>query len=115
MSRTLFLYSRSSGCPLVTLAQRVLADYGVPYREVYIDRDPQARQRVLAWTGFLSVPTLVVSDGDGQPIAPLTPLPPGVSPRGIDRGPLITEPDSEQLVRWLRRHHFIDEITADEK
>ena len=46
MSRTLFLYSRSFGCPMVTLAQRVLADYGVPYREIHIDRDPQARQRL---------------------------------------------------------------------
>ncbi len=114
MSRTLFLYSRSFGCPMVTLAQRVLADYGVPYREIHIDRDPQARQRVLGWTGFLSVPTLVVSDGDGQPITPPTPLPPGVSPRGIDRGALITEPDRDQLVRWLQRHRFVDEIVTNE-
>lgn len=114
MTHELVMYSRSFGCPLITLARRVLTDYGVPYREIHVDRDPQARQRVLDWTGFVSVPTLVVSDGDGLPVAPPAPLPPGASPRGIDRGALITEPDHDQLVRWLRQHHFIAEIVNDE-
>lgn len=113
MTKELVLYSRSIGCPLTTLAKRVLADYGVPYREVFIDQDAEARQRVLAWTGFLSVPTLVVSGGDGLPLTPPDPLPVGTSPRGIDRGDMLTEPGQEQLERWLRRHEFITEYAED--
>lgn len=107
MTHELVMYVRASGCPMVTLARRALADYGVPYREIVIDDDTQARQRVLAWTGFLAVPTLVASGGDGLPIAAPAPLAPGTSPRGIDRGALITEPDYDQLVRWLHHHRFI--------
>ncbi|GIL08724.1 MAG: hypothetical protein BroJett033_2350 [Chloroflexota bacterium] len=114
VTRELVLYTRSIGCPLVTLAKQALADYAVPYREIMIDTDGDARQRVLAWTGFASVPTLVVSAGDGLPITPPAPLPPGASPRGIDRGALITEPSYDQLVRWLYQHQFIAETLTDE-
>lgn len=102
------MYSRSSGCPYVTLAKAVLRDYAVPYREIFIDRDHEARQRVLVWTGFLSVPTLVVShNGDALPLSEPAPLPRGASPRGIDRGAMITEPSLPQLTAWLQKHGFI--------
>lgn len=114
MTRELVMYTRSAGCPLVTLARQALADYAVAHREIVIDDDPQARQRVLAWTGFVSVPTLVVSGGDGLPITPPAPLPPGASPRGVDRGALITEPSYDQLVRWLYQHRLIAEILTNE-
>jgi glutaredoxin len=114
VTHELVVYIRAAGCPLVTLARRTLSDYGVPYREIVIDDDTEARQRVRAWTGFLAVPTLVVSGGDGLPVTPPTPLPPGTSPRGLDRGDLITEPDYDQLVRWLRQHRFIAETPDDE-
>lgn len=114
MDKELVMYARSSSCPFVTLAKRVLSDYAVPYREVHIDRDPDARARVLAWTGFLSVPTLVVANaGEVLPYEPQLPLEPGSSPRGIDRGTMITEPSSEELAQWLLRHGFITEIAAD--
>jgi len=110
----LVMYSRSSSCPFVSLAKRVLDDYHVPYREIYIDREPAARQRVLDWTGFLSVPTLVVArSGEDLPYEPQTPLPTGSSPRGIDRGTMITEPNADDFARWLQHHGFIDEIAAD--
>lgn len=110
--RELVLYSRSLGCPYVTLAKRVLADCGVPYREVYIDLDADARQRVLAWTGFLSVPTLVAAEpGDDLPYQPPAPLSPGASPRGINRGSLITEPSADQLKAWLAQEGFIQPET----
>ncbi|MCU0513867.1 MAG: glutaredoxin family protein, partial [Anaerolineae bacterium] len=91
----LVMYTRTAGCPFVTTAKRVLADFGVPYREVFIDQDPEARARVLAWTGFLSVPTLVVAaPGQDVPWTAVAPLPPGDSPRGVDRGPMLTEASS---------------------
>lgn len=114
MGKELVMYARSSSCPFVTLAKRVLKDYQVPYREIHIDRDPDARERVLAWTGFLSVPTLVVANaGENLPYEPQSSLAAGSSPRGVDRGTMITEPSSEELAQWLLRHEFIAEIVAD--
>jgi glutaredoxin len=105
----LIMYSRSAGCPYVSLAKRVLKEEGVPYREIMIDRDPQARDLVVGWTGFQSVPTLVAAlpgsnlphSGDPEP------LPQGSSPRGIHRGAMITEPSAEELRRWLRDNGFL--------
>ncbi len=108
LDRELVMYTRTTGCPFVTIAERVLREYNVPYREIYIDKDPIARQRVKAWTGFLSVPTLVVAEpGYILPIEEPEPLPEGMSPQGIDRGMMLTEPREPQLVAWLQKHEFI--------
>lgn len=114
MSKELVMYARTSSCPFVSLAKRVLDAHHVPYREIYIDRDGAARQRVLDWTGFLSVPTLIIAQpGENVPCEPQAPLEAGYSPRGIDRGTMITEPNMEELTRWLQRHGFIETIAAD--
>lgn len=111
MNKELVMYSRTYGCPFVSLAKRVFDDYAVTYREVYIDQDMDARQRVLDWTGFLSVPTLVVAyTGSDFPITPPSHLESGASPRGIHRGDMITEPNTEQLLHWLLEHGFIHTI-----
>ena len=110
----LIMYARSSSCPFVSLAKRVLDDYHVSYREIHIDKDPTARQRVLDWTGFLSVPTLVVArSGEDLPYEPQAPLDAGSSPRGVDRGTMITEPSADDFARWLLRHGFISEVVSD--
>ncbi len=104
------MYARRMGCPYITVAKRVLDDYHVPYREILIDVDEAARQRVLRWTGFLSVPTLVVTEsGSDLPYADPAPLRTGDSPRGIHRGTMITEPSADQLTAWLTEHGFIHE------
>lgn len=106
---TLIMYCRRLGCPFVTLAKRVLADYQVPYREIFIDVDQSARARVVEWTGFLSVPTLVIAHDDGDlPYEVPPPLPKGASPRGINRGAMITEPGESQLLEWLRQHGLVE-------
>jgi hypothetical protein len=107
--KELVMYGRSYGCPFITTAKRVLAQYHVPYRELQIDIDPIAKQRVLDWTGFLSVPTLVVAyRGEDTPYTDFEPLPHGASPRGIDRGPMLTEASSRELEDWLQKHGFIE-------
>jgi glutaredoxin len=104
----LVMYSRTMGCPFITIARRVLEEQGVTYREIMIDRDSQARDRVLAWTGFLSVPTLVAAQWeDDLPYSEPAPLPHGLSPRGIHRGALITEPNARELMTWLGDHGFV--------
>jgi glutaredoxin len=106
--RELVMYSRSTGCPYITLARRVLDRYAVPHREIMIDRDPVAKQRVLDWTGFLSVPTLVIAEsGSDLPYTDVLPLSAGASPRGIDRGPMLTEGSMEEVENWLRKHDLI--------
>jgi glutaredoxin len=110
MKSELVMYSRTTGCPFITLAKRVLDDYTVPYREIFIDRDHTAHQRVLNWTGFLSVPTLVAAPiGSDLPLNEPSPLTPGSSPRGINRGAMITEPNMDQLLGWLAQHDFIEQ------
>jgi hypothetical protein len=56
MAKELVMYSRTYGCAYITLAKPVFDDYAVDYREIFIDRDSDARDRVLAWTGFLTAP-----------------------------------------------------------
>jgi len=108
MYRVLIMYSRSIPCPFVTLAKRVLNDHHVPYEELFIDRDAALKADVVAWTGFQSVPTLVVAQpGSRTPCTAFTALAPGASPRGIDRGPMITEPNSAELLAFLQRHGFV--------
>jgi glutaredoxin len=108
MSTHLIMYTRTGGCPFVTVAKRVLSEHNVSYEEVFIDRDSVARLNVQKWTGFLSVPTLVIApEGSQLPVEEPAPLPEGESPRGIDRGAMITEPNVDQLIQWLKKHQLI--------
>ena len=108
------MYSRTTSCPFVTLAKRVLKDYDIPYREIYIDKDDEARRRVLTWTGFLAVPTLVIAQPGGElPIDEPSYLEKGRSPRGIDRGYMITEPNMDEFTVWLSKHGFIAEVARE--
>ena len=106
--KELLMYSRSYGCPYITIAKRVLNDHALRYREIFIDKDAEAKARVIEWTGFQSVPTIIVTEPGGLlPIEPPSPLAKGASPRGIDRGAMITEASIDELERWLRKHGFI--------
>ena len=109
-AKELVMYTRTSGCPFVTTAKRVLSAYDVPYREIFIDKDPEAKQRVLDWTGFLSVPTLIIAnDGEDLPFEDAAPLENGKSPRGVDRGTMLTEGSTSEVEAWLRKHGLISE------
>lgn len=109
MQKKLVMYTRRMGCPFVSIAKRVLAEHQVEYEEIFIDTDPVARKRVLDWTGFQSVPTLVVANPDSViPIEKPASLPTGSSPQGIDRGCMITEPRAPQLEEWLRKNGFVE-------
>ncbi len=108
MEYELVMYSRVNPCPYVRAAKRVLDREKVPYREILIDQDPTAKQRVIDWTGFQSVPTVIVTrPGEDLPYEEPAPLPDGASPRGLDRGSMITEPGEIQFENWLRGHGFV--------
>jgi glutaredoxin len=108
MDKEIVMYSRTFGCPYVRTAERVFARHMVAYREIHIDRDAVAKKRVVEWTGFESVPTIVVANiGEDLPFEEPGFLARGTSPRGVNRGSMITEPSEEQLVDWLREHQFI--------
>ncbi len=90
------------------VARRVLKKFGLPYREIDIEADEEAAAKVEKWTGFYSVPTIVIAEGEGLDSAlPISPLPEGASPRGVDRGGMITEPRADQLIAFLRGHGFL--------
>jgi glutaredoxin len=115
MERELIMYTRTMGCPFVTTAKRVLADYQIPYQEIFIDKDSDARERVQTWTGFQAVPTLVIAPaGEILPYEPPAFLARGDSPRGINRGSMITEPRADELKAWLVQHGLLNaEDAAD--
>ena len=111
LSKELVMYSRTTPCPFVNTAKTVLKRVGVPYRELLIDQDDVYEDRVLTWTGFMSVPTLIIANlGEDLPFEEPTSLAKGSSPRGIDRGPMLTEPDESQLMAWLKRHGLLNHI-----
>jgi len=108
MDKELVMYSRTFGCPYVSIAKKTLSEYNVSFREIYIDKDDKARQYVLNWTGFLSVPTLIVANiGEDLPYQPPSTLQKGASPRGVNRGSMITEASHDELIVWLIQHGLI--------
>jgi glutaredoxin len=112
--RDLVMYSRSMPCPFVSLAKRVLEGRGISYREIHIDKDYQSERRVVTWTGFQSVPTIIAANaGEDVPYEEPGFLAKGASPRGINRGSMITEPNEEQLVEWLTQHGFLQPARAE--
>ena len=107
MDYEIVMYSRYTPCPFVRTAKRVLDREHIPYREIYIDQDSAAEQRVIQWTGFKSVPTIIVARlGEDLPYQEPAPLLTD-SPRGVDRGTMITEPGEVTLETWLRKHGFV--------
>lgn len=105
--RELVMYSRTTGCPFITIAKHVLDGADIPYRELMIDQDSRYEARVLHWTGFLSVPTLImVEEGSDMPYEEPAFLERGATPRGVDRGSMLTEGNEEQLSAWLEKHGF---------
>ncbi|MBN1218366.1 MAG: glutaredoxin family protein [Anaerolineae bacterium] len=109
MSKEIVMYVRRAYCPNVALARSVLKHYHIPYREIFIDEDPAMASRVKAWTNFHSVPTLIIANpGEDVPHADFLPPPPDRSNRGYDRGPMIAEPNNQQLEDWLHKHGFLD-------
>ena len=107
--KELIVYTRSTFCPYQAKADRVFRKYSIEPRTIFINQDPEMEARVVSWTGFKSVPTInVAKSGDDMPFEEPVPQPQGESPRGIDRGSMITEANEDQLTAWLTKHGFIE-------
>ena len=101
--KQIIFYNRTAGCPYSTIAKIVLEKEGLSFREIMIDLDRRAGRQVEKWTGYRVVPTLVIAKKNGlQPLEPPAPLAEGKSPRGVNRGTLISEPNQRQLRKWLK-------------
>lgn len=107
MARELVVYTRASACSDVDTVRSKLAEWNIPFREIDIEADPAAAARVEAWTGFPSAPTLVVTEGGDQPHQSPAGLTPGMNPRNVDRGSLITEPNVQNLAVFLEHNGFL--------
>jgi glutaredoxin len=107
VNRRLVVYI-SPWCWNCSDTREALKSWGVPATFVDVKKDPTAATKVRAWTGFESVPTLVIAEGEAvDPCeAPLA-LPGGASPRGVDRGSMLTEPTRTELRSWLEKHGFL--------
>ena len=99
----LVVYGRSSFCPDMMRWRRWVKEHPIRYIEFDIDGDDEAYGKVRAWTGHESVPTLVIAPDDGfDPIEQPEPL--TGSPRGADRGVMLTEPHPGQIETFLERN-----------
>lgn len=109
--KELVVYTRSTYCPYQAKANRVFERYSLSPRTILIDQDQKMEQRVINWTGFKSVPTIIVAHaGEDLPVDEPAYLEKGSSPRGIDRGAMITEATEEQLTDWLVKHGFVEKV-----
>jgi hypothetical protein len=108
VEKELILVSQPRYTPFVALARDLLTRYKIPFREIDIQAEPAIAERLIGWVGQLSVPTLIVVATESDvPLFPPTPLDPGQSARGVDRGSLISEPNNQQLEDWLYKHGFL--------
>jgi glutaredoxin len=108
MSTHLVLYM-SPWCINCLDTQEALSEWQVEHKVIDIKKDKAAADRVRAWTGFESVPTLILAEGESmEPCLPPTPLASGVSPRGVDRGTMLTEPNRKQLRAWLVKNGILE-------
>lgn len=106
--KELVVYVRGEACPDVRRAKQFLAEHAVRHRLIDADADPSAKRRVLAWTGYLSFPTLVVAEeGSVEPWEAPFSLGAGESPRDVDRGSMLTEASTSTLESFLKRNGFL--------
>lgn len=107
MSKRLVVYT-STWCPNSRDTERALTEWGVQATFVNIRSDRAAAAKVRAWTGFESVPTAVIAEENSvEPFEPPASLPEGTSPRGVDRGSMLTEASREELRAWLVKHGLL--------
>ena len=103
MANRLVVYV-STWCYNCSDTRDALKKWGVPAEYVDIDKDATAARQVLAWTGYRSVPTLLIAEeGSLEPYEAPALLAPGASPHGIDRGSMLTEPSPRATARLADR------------
>ena len=64
----LFMYTRERTCGDQHLARLCLQEFGVPYTEINISREPDAAQELAELIGCLAVPTLLIADEQRCPV-----------------------------------------------
>lgn len=100
----------SPWCSSSADTQRALKEWGLSATFVNIKEDRAAAGRLRELVGFESVPTVVIAEEDScEPCEPPAVLAKGSSPRGVDRGSLITEATRVQLRSWLVKQGLLAE------
>ena len=107
----LVIYGRASFCSDLIDTKRWLRAWKVPYRQLNIDLDERAGDRLDGWlAGIHSIPTLVIAErGAIDPVqapaeADLRNL------RNADRGTMMHEPEEDGLRAFLIRNGLLDAV-----
>ena len=107
MSKRVVVYM-SPWCGTSLDTQRALNEWGLSATFINIKEDRAAAMRVKKWVGFESVPTVILAEGDSiEPCEAPASMPSGASPRGVDRGSMITEASRIPLRAWLVKHGLL--------
>ncbi len=56
---------KTTNCPYCKMEAEYLQSKGVAYEEIYVDKDPNAVQEMLAESGQMGVPFTVITKEDG--------------------------------------------------
>lgn len=108
MAKELVVYTRTTPCRDVTRTRQDLTLKGLAFREIDIEADAAAAKRLEEWTGYQSVPTVIVAEaGSDEPVHPPAALTPNQSPRNADRGSMISEPNTQNLMVFLEHNGFV--------
>ena len=60
---------KTTTCPYCKMEAEYLQSKGVPFEEIYVDKDPKAVQEMIAESGQMEVPFTVITKDDGSKIS----------------------------------------------
>jgi len=60
---------KTTTCPYCKMEAEYLQSKGIPFEEIYVDKDPKAVQEMIAESGQMGVPFTVITKDDGSKIS----------------------------------------------
>jgi len=60
---------KTTTCPYCKMETEYLRSKGIAFEEVYVDKDPEAVQKMIAESGQMGVPFTVITKDDGTKVS----------------------------------------------
>jgi len=59
---------KTATCPYCKIESEYLQSKGIPFEEIYVDKNPKAVQEMIAESGQMGVPFTVITKDDGSKV-----------------------------------------------